>query len=83
MSHMSTVDAREHFSELINRSAYGKERVVLTRRGKGIAAVIPLEDLNLLEEIEDRLDIEAARIALAEAQQQGTIPLEALNDKTD
>jgi prevent-host-death family protein len=73
MSAITTVKARENFSDLVNRSAYGKERVVLTRRGKGIAAVVPMEDLELLEKLEDRMDLEAARKALKEP---GTIPWE-------
>ena len=78
MDTISTVKARESFSDLVKRSAYGKERIVLTRRGKGIAAVIPIEDLKLLEEIEDRLDVEDAREALREP---GSIPWEKV--KTD
>ena len=66
MDTIATGKARENFSDLVNRSAYGKERIVLTRRGKSVAAVVPIEDLELLEEIEDRLDIEAARKALAD-----------------
>ena len=66
MDAIATGKARENFSDLVNRSAYGKERIVLTRRGKSVAAVVPIEDLELLEEIEDRLDVEAARKALAE-----------------
>ena len=77
MDTISTVKARESFSDLINRSAYGKERIVLTRRGKGIAAVIPIEDLKLLEEIEDRLDIEDARKALEEP---GSIPWQRVKE---
>lgn len=48
MLKMTTVEARENFSDLINKAAYGNERVILTRRGKALAAVIPLEDLNSL-----------------------------------
>lgn len=48
MLKMTTVEARENFSDLINKAAYGNERVVLTRRGKALAAVIPLTDLNSL-----------------------------------
>lgn len=66
MATMTTVEARDHFSDVLNRTAYGKERIVLTRRGKQLAAVLPLEDLELLEELEDRIDAEDARKALAE-----------------
>ena len=46
--------------------AYTKEPIVLTRRGKKIAALISLEELELLQHIEDLLDIEDAKKALAE-----------------
>jgi len=74
MTTLSTVKARENFSDLVNRSAYGKERVVLTRRGKGVAAVVPIEDLNLLEAIEDRLDLEDIEKALADPENRRAIP---------
>jgi PHD/YefM family antitoxin component YafN of YafNO toxin-antitoxin module len=43
-----------------------RERVVVHRRGKAVAALIPLEDLALLEELEDRLDVEEAERRLAD-----------------
>lgn len=46
---MTTVEARENFSDLINKAAYGQQRVILTRRGKALAAVIPLDDLSNLD----------------------------------
>ncbi|HVP81136.1 MAG TPA: type II toxin-antitoxin system Phd/YefM family antitoxin [Thermodesulfobacteriota bacterium] len=75
---ISTVKAREQLSTVINRAAFGKERVVLTRRGKEVAAVVPIEDVKLLEELEDRIDLEDARAALAEAKSKGTIPWEKI-----
>ena len=74
MATLSTVKARENFSDLVNRSAYGKERVVLTRRGKGVVAVVPIEDLKLLEAIEDRLDLEDIEKALADPENKKAIP---------
>ncbi len=73
-----TVKARDEFSDLVNRAAYGKERVVLTRRGKPLAAVVPLEDVELLERLEDRIDLDAARAALAEARDDGTVSWEEI-----
>jgi prevent-host-death family protein len=78
MATLSTVEARERFADLIDRAADDKERVVLTRDGRGIVAVVPIEDLELLQDLEDRLDVEEAMAALAEAKEKGTIPLEAL-----
>lgn len=67
MTNISTAEARNEFAEIINRASFGKERFVLTRRGKKLAAIVPVEDMELLEELEDRMDIEAAKTALAES----------------
>ena len=49
---ISTAAARDHFSHVVNRAAFGGERIVLTRRGKPIAAVVPVEDVEWLEELD-------------------------------
>jgi prevent-host-death family protein len=59
--------ARGQFAELINQVAYRGQRVALKRRGKTVAAIVPAEDLAALEALEDRMDIEAAKKALAES----------------
>ena len=66
---------RQDFAETVNRVAYGGERVVLHRLGRNLAALIPLEDLALLEELEDRQDAEEARQALADAKAKGEKPI--------
>jgi prevent-host-death family protein len=71
MGQVNTVDARAQFSEIINRAAFAKERVTLTRRGKEIVAVVPIEDVKLLEALEDKIDLEEAREALSEAKRKG------------
>ena len=71
VSTVSTVRAREAFSEILNRSAYGKERIILTRRGKGVAALIPLEDLAIVEAAEDRKDAEEVRRRVKEWERGG------------
>ncbi|XVN41498.1 MAG: type II toxin-antitoxin system prevent-host-death family antitoxin [Rickettsia endosymbiont of Argas persicus] len=76
MLNITTSVAREYFSEIINRSSYGKERIILSRRGKDLAAVIPIEDLKLIELIENKLDIEEAEEAIREAKLKGTISLD-------
>lgn len=73
MGQVNTVDARAQFSEIINRAAFGKERIILTRRGKEIVAVVPIEDVKLLEALEDKIDLEEARAALAESKKKGTV----------
>jgi prevent-host-death family protein len=80
MAHLNVSRAREEFPEIVNRAAYGKERTIVSRRGKDLAAVIPIEDLRLLERLAreemDRADLEDARAALKEAEEEGTISLE-------
>src|SRR5437899_11337201 len=71
MDYVSTSEARKSFAEIINKVAYGKEPVIIGRRGKELAAVIPMRDLRLLERLieegEDRLDVaEASRIEAEE-----------------
>lgn len=83
MAEVSTVDARNQFAELINRAAFGKERLILTRRGKGIVALVPIEDVKLLEALEDKIDLEEARAALAETKKKGTIPWEKIKKELD
>ncbi len=63
---ITTADARKNFAAIVNTVAYGKEPVVLTRRGQEIAALISIEELQLLRKIEDYIDIEDAKKALEE-----------------
>ena len=62
----TTAEARKQFADLVNRVAYGKEQIILTRRGLEIAALISMEELALLQHIEDHLDIEDAKKALSD-----------------
>lgn len=78
MTKISAAEARNEFSEILNRASFGKERIVLTRRGKDLAAIVPIEDLELLERLEDRIDLEDARAALAEVRESGTVSWEKL-----
>jgi len=42
---VTSVEARNRFSTLINRVAFGRERIVLTRRERKIVAIVPIHDL--------------------------------------
>ena len=53
MTNVTAAQARSQFGELMNRAVYGKERILLTRRGKVLAAIVPAEDIDILEELED------------------------------
>lgn len=69
---------REGFADAINRAAFGNERVLLRRRGRAVAAVIPIDDLRLLETLEDRVDLVDARAALAQANKKGAQSFDAI-----
>jgi prevent-host-death family protein len=69
-------EAREEFATIINKVAYGGDRVRLTRHGKAVAAVVPIEDVDFLEDLEDELDLELVREALADPDNQTPVPWE-------
>lgn len=68
---ITTAAARDSFSEVVNRAAFGKERVVLTRHGKPLAAIVPIEDVEALEAFENAHDVAAFRLAMAEWERDG------------
>lgn len=48
---VSVADARSDLADLLNRVAYGKERLVITRHGRELAALVPIEDLQLVNRL--------------------------------
>ena len=64
MSEIPVSDVRAAFAEVLNRVAYGKERVLITRHDHGVAALIPMEDLRRLETL-DKASEETATSAAA------------------
>ncbi len=64
---MAVNKVRDALSDTIDRVAFKGERIILQRHGKDEAALISVGDLALLEELEDREDIAAAREALNES----------------
>jgi prevent-host-death family protein len=76
--HVSTAEARNRLADLINRAAFGQERIVLTRHGKPVAALVPIEDMEWLEDMENQADLAAVREAKEELARDGgkTIPLD-------
>jgi len=63
---ITTVDARKYFADILNKVSYGREPIILTRRGEKIAALVSIEELELLQQIEDVIDIKDAKQALSE-----------------
>lgn len=64
MRKMTVTKAEGMLVRTVERVAEEGERVALTRNGKPVAAIVTAEDLEFLEALEDRADLEAAREAL-------------------
>lgn len=75
MTKLAASQARDTFSDTLNRVAYRGERIVLRRRGKDLAAIVPIADLELIQKLEDEIDLREARKALAAARRRGLRPI--------
>lgn len=77
---IAMTDARDNLADVVNKVAFGKTRISLTRKNKPVAYLVPIEDIELLEAIEDRLDILALDKMVDEMDGQENISLEALKN---
>ncbi len=68
---VTSTEARKNLSDLIGAAAYASERTVVTRKGKPMAAIVSIEDLEAMEALEDQMDIQRAKESLKEAQTSG------------
>ena len=71
---MKTLEAsklRKEIADALNKVAYAGERIAIKRHGKPVAVLVPVEDVELLEALEDRIDVALAKKALKE---KGSIP---------
>ncbi|MFQ6014501.1 MAG: type II toxin-antitoxin system Phd/YefM family antitoxin [Anaerolineae bacterium] len=71
MESVGIAEAKRDISTLVNRVAFGGERIILTSRGKPKAALISIEDLRRFEDLEKadtRTTWEKRKTALAQAQ---------------
>ena len=66
MTTIPITKAREHLADLGNSVSLRGERVIVERRGKNLFALVPVEDVELLERLEDKLDLDAVRAAMDE-----------------
>lgn len=63
---VNSAKARSTFSEILNETGFGGRRIVVTRKGKAIAAVVSIQDLEAIQAIEDEKDISEAKRILSD-----------------
>jgi prevent-host-death family protein len=73
MKSLDASELRQQIADALNTVAYAGERIAIKRHGKRIAVLVPVDDLELLEAMEDRVDLALAKKALKE---KGRIPWE-------
>ncbi len=64
MTKVSMTKARQDFTDMANRVMFGDERICIEKNNKPAVALVSVEDLKILEALEDRIDVQAAKAAL-------------------
>ena len=52
-SNISVAEAKSHFSEYISKVAYADKRIIITKRGKPIVALVSVEEIKKLKSSEE------------------------------
>jgi prevent-host-death family protein len=73
--------ARHDMKDIVNRVAYRKERIYLTSHDKKMVAVVPLEDIEALEAMEDAQDLLIAKERIAKSEAEGTFTTQELRSR--
>lgn len=73
MQTITITELRATISDLISRVAFGGDRLLVKRNDKVVAAIVPYEDFQLLEDLHDKADAAAMRAAASEE----SVPYEA------
>lgn len=83
MKHVTTAEARRNLAEVLNQAAYGGERFVVTRHGKELVAIVPLEEATLLDRLRGFLAKRDYEAALREVADAGAVPWEEVRRDLD
>jgi prevent-host-death family protein len=74
MKSLSSAAARKNFADTLNRVAYGSEHIAIKRSGKEFVYMISAQDYELfqrlLQQAEDKQDIELAESRMKDPQQE-------------
>lgn len=71
MTFLSVAEAKDKLSAVVNDVASTHEHYTITRNGRPVAVVLPIDDLEALEETIFWLEREIARLRSGEAPAQG------------
>ena len=66
---LAVSDARRELADVVDRVKYKGERFILSKNGKRAAAIIPVEDLEALERLQDAGDVAEAERRLSDPRQ--------------
>ena len=75
MTRIPVTKARRTLSDVVSHVAFGGDRVVLSRNGRDLAAIVPMDVYRRIEAEEDRLDLADLRRAKREAVERGEKPI--------
>lgn len=85
METISSKEARDNLSEILNQVAFKGERYILTRSGKNMAVLLSMEEWELVEKLlqklEDEEDIRDADEAHARYEKGGGISIDKLREE--
>jgi PHD/YefM family antitoxin component YafN of YafNO toxin-antitoxin module len=83
LDYTTVAEAKAELDRLIDGFVVDGARIILTRDGEEVAALVHPDDAYYLQEAEDRLDIAAAEEALAKVAEHGTVPWEQVKAELD
>ncbi len=83
MGDVSTAEARRNLAELLNRVLYRGERVIVHRRGRRVAAIVSVDELQELDSLRALLARDEVRAALDELEERTSIPWSELREELD
>lgn len=76
MTHVNLNNPDPTLEAAIARVSQSGERIFLQVNGRVVAALVPADEAQYLENIEDEIDIAETRKALDEVSREGTLPWE-------
>src|SRR5512132_2717358 len=76
-------EVRAQISDVISRVAYGGERVIISRNGKAQVAIVPIEDLERLKQLDEEREALRHRAAQAVADAQAESARNGVSEMTE